>query len=54
MKNSMRSATAPRNFSARVRASDNASGNWIDSDTTMIRMLLRKARPKARLSNTKR
>ena len=48
----MRSATAPRNLSAKAMASASASGSWISSETTMIRTLLRSARPKARLSNT--
>src|SRR6516165_6655513 len=45
MKNSIRSATAPRKRSARISASDNASGS-------LIRRLLRTAMPKARLANT--
>ena len=44
----MRSATAPRNLSASISASVSASGSWTSSETTMIRMLLRNARPKAR------
>ncbi len=48
----MRSATAPRNLSDRAMASASASGSWIRSETTMIRTLLRSARPNARFSNT--
>ncbi|MEY9702283.1 hypothetical protein ABIF50_004722 [Bradyrhizobium diazoefficiens] len=54
MKNSMRSATAPRKRSASIKASVSASGSCISSETAMISPLLRSASQKARVSSTKR